>query len=220
MGVLAGQLDVQPRYTTSDLLSDQFIDGNILKRSLTPIVDNLSILSGPYQSIDPAIIKPERVLGMIELASHLAEVVVFDVPCTFDDLYFKSISTADAFVLVTQQKVSSIRGVQMVCEALPELPATIVVNRYDPKTHGFTAERLRTLLKCPGLMTVADDPQVHTAGDRGQPLRLAAPRSRALADIRKLMEGLAPESLPSKQLANKSSFFGRLTRAFSTSTKA
>ena len=178
MGVLASQLDVQPRFTTSDLLSDQCMDGDTLKQSLTPIIENLSILSGPYQSIEPINVKSERVLGLIELATHLAEVVVVDVPCTFDDLYFESLSAADAFVLVTQQKVSSIRGVQMVCDALPELPVIVVVNRYDPKTQGFTAERLRTLLKCPGLLTVADDPQVYTAGDQGQPLRLAAPRSK------------------------------------------
>ena len=220
MGVLASHLDVQPRFTTSDLLSDQFIDGDTLKQSLTSIVDNLSILSGPYQSIEPAQVKPERVLGMIELATHLAEIVVLDVPCTFDDLYFESISAADTFVLVTQQKVSSIRGVQMVCEALPELPVTVVVNRYDPKAHGFTAERLRTLLRCPGLLTVADDPQVYAAGDQGRPLRLAAPRSRALADVRKLMEIVTPETLSSKPLASRSSLLGRLTRAFSTSTKA
>ena len=219
MGVLAAHLDVQPRFTTSDLLCEQFIDANTVKQSLTPIVDNLSLVSGPYQSVDPTNISPEKVVGLIDMSCHLAEVLVLDIPCTFDDLYFEAISSADAFVLVTQQNVSSIRGVQMVCEALPELPALIVVNQYNSKLHGFTAERLRALLKCPALATVADDPQVHIAEDQGRPLRLAAPRSRALGDIRQLMDALAPEASASKSPTDRPSFLGRLSRAFATSTK-
>ncbi len=107
----------------------------------------------------------------------------------------------------------------MVCEALPELPVLVAVNRYDSKMTGFTVDRLRTLLKCPGLATVANDPQVRAATDQGEPLRMIAPRSAALADIRKLMESLAPEELPSAQRATKSNILGRLTRAFSTLTK-
>jgi pilus assembly protein CpaE len=224
MGVLANYLDIQPRFTTSDLLFDKSVDTEAVKQSLTAINDELSILSGPYQTVEPGAIVPDDVLTLIELVSRLSEVVVLDVPCTFDDLYFKAIAAADKFVLVTQQKVSSMRSVQMVCETLPELPVIVVINRYDAKMQGFTTNKLRALLKCPGLLTIANDPLVRVAGDQGQLLRQAAPKSAALTDIRVLMETLIPKELDPDHAANKSSLLGRLSgqlkNVFSTSTKA
>jgi Flp pilus assembly CpaE family ATPase len=219
MGVLASHLDVQPRYTTSDLLFDDKVDSYAVNQALTSIAENFSILPGPYQSIEPGIIKPDAVLALMEMAGRLAQIVVVDVPCTFDDLYFKSLSAADNVVLVTQQKVSSIRGAQMVCEALPDLQALVVVNRYDPKLHGFSADRLRTLLRCPGLATVANDPAVGAAVDHGRPLRLHAARSSALSDIGKLTKAVIPEEMRSNGHAERSTLLGRLSHAFSFSAK-
>ncbi len=220
MGVLASLLDVEPRYTTSDLLFDRNVDSAAMKQVLTSIIDGFSILPGPYQSIEPGIIESERVLALIELTSRLAEVVILDVPCTFDELYFKTLAAADKFVLVTEQKVSSIRGVQMVCEALPNTPELVIVNFYDPKVQGLGSDRLKALVKCPNMAMVAYDPLVRNAGDIGKPLRLVAPRSRALADVRKLMEKLIPEELLSKKIPKPSTLLGRLSRAFTTSSKA
>jgi Flp pilus assembly CpaE family ATPase len=90
--------------------------------------------------------------------------------------------------------------------------------------HGFTASKLRTLLHCPGLLTIANDPLVRIAGDQGQLLQQAAPKSPALSDIRMLMEVLVPEKLDPDRAANKSSLLGRLSgqlrNVFSSSTKA
>jgi pilus assembly protein CpaE len=216
MGVLASQLDVQPRYTTSDLLFDMDnVDSYAVNQALTRIADNFSILPGPYQTIEPGVIQAANVLKLIDFAGHLAEVVVLDVPCTFDELYFKSLSAADKVVLVTQQKVSSIRGAQMVCNALPDLRPALVVNRYDPKLSGFSADRLRSLLKCPELTTVANDTVVGAAADHGRPLRLQGPRSRVLADIGKLVEDLAPKEFEPKRRTECLTILGRLRRALS-----
>lgn len=215
MGVLANYLDVQPRFTTSDLLFDEEVDGGTVGQGLTEIAENFLILPGPYESIEPGHIKPENVLRLIELASRLADVVVLDVPCTFDEQYFKLLAAADSVVLVTQQTVPSIRGAQLVCEALPDAPTLILINRYDRKLAGLSAERLGELLKCPGLATVANDAAVGVAGDQGKLLRLHAPRSRALADIVKLADTLAPQRNDAKGQPQESSLLGRLGRALS-----
>ncbi len=219
MGLLAYHLDVEPRYSTSDLLFNKNVDSYQVNDALTAITDNFSILPGPYRSIEPGIINSEDVLALIELVTPLAAVVVLDVPCTFDDLFFKTLSAADEVVIITQQKVSSIRGAQMICEALPDLKPLIVVNRYDPKLHGFSGERLRSVLGRPRLTTVASDPVVGDAVDHGRPLRLQDSGSRALSDIIKLMEALAPQSTKAKQPAEPLSFFGRIGRALSFSAK-
>ncbi len=112
----------------------------------------------------------------------------------------------------------------MVCEALPDLPVVIVVNRYDANMKGFTAKNLRTLLHSPGLLTVGNDPLVRVAGDQGQVLRMAAPKSPALADILTLMEVLVPKELDPLKPVNRSTVLGRLSgqlwNVFSPSTKA
>ena len=67
-------------------------------------------------------------MKLIELSRHLAEVVVLDVPCSYDELFFRSLSAADVVVLVVEQKVSSVRGARMVCETLTEHRPYVVVN--------------------------------------------------------------------------------------------
>ena len=214
MGVLASHLDVQPRYTTSDLLFDMDnVDSYAVNQALTRIVDNFSILPGPYHTIEPSVIQPENVLKLIDFTGYLAQVVVLDVPCTFDDLYFKPLAIADKVVLVTQQKVSSVLGAQMVCDALPDLRPIIVVNRYQAKAAGFSADRLRNLLKCPELTTVVNDAVVGAAADHGRPLRLQGARSRVLADIGKLVDNLVPKELDAKQRTEHLTILGRVRRA-------
>ncbi len=45
MGALASYLDLQPRFTTSDLLFDKSVDSAAVKQSLTVINDELSVLT-------------------------------------------------------------------------------------------------------------------------------------------------------------------------------
>lgn len=218
MGVLAAHLDVRPRYTTSDVLVDpDRMDSYVIQQALTPIAENFSILPGPYDSIKPGTISAEGATKLIEFTRHLAEVVVLDVPCTFDDLYFQSLSAADLVVLIVEQKVSSVRGARMVCESLTEHRPYIVVNRYDPGVEGFSADRLRELLHPRDLWTVAADPVVVAAANNGRPLRLQDRRSRALTDVDKLVRELFPKGVQSDRVEPPPTLLGRLGRALSFS---
>ena len=48
-------------------------------------------------------------------------VALFDVPCTYDDMYFETLAIADQVVLVGEQKIPSIRTLKLVCEALTRI---------------------------------------------------------------------------------------------------
>ena len=217
-GVLANLLDVQPKRTISNLLADlDRLDSHLVREALTEIADNFFLLPGPYEEIAATSPTPDEVFRILSFTDPLAEAVVLDVPCTYDDLYFRALSEADKIVLVCEQKVSSIRGAQMVCETLGNIQPLIVINRYDPKMTGFTAERIGDLLRVPEVYSIGNDPSIAAAANSGWPLRLQAPHSMSLAQIDDLVELLLPSVGQQHDPVEKSSLLGRLGRVLSLS---
>jgi pilus assembly protein CpaE len=218
MGVIANYLDIRPRYTTADLVGEiGRVDSFVLKGALTERSPNFSILAGPYESIQTTAPDVDSVLQLIELTKPLANVIVLDVPSTFDDLYFKTLATADQVVLVAEQTVCSIRGAQMVCDVLEHRRPLVVVNRFDRKTSGLSEDRLRQFMKPCEVQTVAFDGELARSLNEGKPLRECSPRSAALADIDALVEKLAPQTPDKSSDEKPTSILGRLTRALSLS---
>ncbi len=215
MGVLANYLDVRPRFSTSDLLVNlEHVDSYAIRQALTRVADNFSILPGPFDTIEPISVELGGVMRMLEMAKYLSAVAVWDVPCTYDDFYFGYLSAADQIVLVVDQSVSSIRGAQMVSETLGGHRPFIVINRYDRTVEGFSAQRLRGLLKPRELWTIPNDPSVAGAANSGRPLRLHDSRSNALADIDQLVDELAPVDTKTTAPQKSLSILGRLTHVF------
>jgi pilus assembly protein CpaE len=194
MGKLPLYLNVEPRYTTVDLLKDiHRIDLYFMQQALTPIVDRFRILAGPYESVSPLSVPSADVLLLIECLRQLADIVVLDVPCTMDAIYFDTLKAADKIVLVGEQKVPSIRALQLVESSLKDKHIHMLLNRYDPNLVAFGVDRLRSMLHVDELWTVASDyASVSSAVNQGLPLRLKEPRSRVLADIHTIAMKLAP----------------------------
>lgn len=222
MGVLGTYLDLQPRCTTLDLLRDiDRLDAYLVQQALVRVADNFEVLAGPHDLIAPVAVSAQDVVKLIELTKAVADVIVLDVPCTYDDLYFETLLSADQVVLVGEQKVPSVRALKLVRDTLgPDHTGMqqVVINRYDPRVEGFTAGDLEKLLGVPRLWTVANDyAAVMTAVNHGRALRLEAPTSRALADIDALARtllGLGEEPQPGAGPSSGKGLFGRLARVF------
>jgi len=215
VGKLPLYLNVEPRYTTHDLIKDiHRIDLYFMQQALTPIVERFSILAGPYHSVSPLVVPSADVLLLIECLRQLADVVVLDVPCTYDAIYFDTLAAADQVVLVGEQKVPSIRSLQMVNGSLGDKPHHLLLNRYDPNLPGFGTDRLKAMLHVDELLTVASDyAAVSSAVNQGLPLRLKEPRSRVLADISQLAMTLIPAEGSAETVRKGSSVFGGMMRA-------
>jgi pilus assembly protein CpaE len=215
VGKLPLYLNVEPRYTTHDLIKDiHRIDLYFMQQALTPIVERFSILAGPYHSVSPLVVPSSDVLLLIECLRQLADVVVLDVPCTYDAIYFDTLTAADQVVLVGEQKVPSIRSLQMVNGSLGDKPHHLLLNRYDPNLPGFGTDRLKAMLRVDELLTVASDyAAVSSAVNQGLPLRLKEPRSRVLADINQLAMTLIPVEGSAETIRKGSSVFGGVMRA-------
>jgi Flp pilus assembly CpaE family ATPase len=125
-------------------------------------------------------------------------------------------------VLVLEQKIPSVRALQMVRQALLHKDASgelwFVVNRYDPRVTGFSTDELKKLLHVPELLTVALDPGFVAAANGGQTLRQAAPGGRGSADINALARRLFPARTAARP-GSASGVFGRMVRAFGLTEK-
>jgi pilus assembly protein CpaE len=224
MGSLATYLDVEPKFTTQDLFAlGNRLDFYVLQGALLPVTDKLSFLAGPQLPTSPLTPTAADVTHLLSYVKQLAGVVVLDLPCTYDDCFYGTLAGVSQVVLVGEQKVASIRALKVAQESLtrdPNIPpARLLINRYDSKLPGLGLDRLTELLGTPEVLTLANDySAVMTAVNNGKPLRVDAPKSTALADIRRLMYTLLDEPPPSvetvRKAPTKTSVFRRLAQAF------
>jgi pilus assembly protein CpaE len=204
IGKLAAYLDINPEHTTFDLLNDgERVDPQMIQRALTRVADRLDVLAGEYRAITPVQASAASVIRLVDFCRSMANIAIFDVPCTYDDMYFETLAIADQVVLVGEQKIPSIRTLKLVCEALSRIDGArklhIIINRYDPRMPGFGADRLKALLEVNDIITVCNDyAAVMASINHGRPLRQEAPRSPALADFTKVVHILlGPNERPS-----------------------
>lgn len=209
-GVIAPYLSLQPKYTIKSLLDQaDRLDANIIRNALVTIADGPGLLAAPGESFSNRIYRFDEVFQILNSLVGMAEIVVADLPCTYDDLYFETLLAANSVVLVCEQTVASVRAVSLVINHLtkekPDGTYYLVVNKYDPKLTEFQSDKLRKLLRIPYAFTVAlDRSSYHRAEIDGKPLRLINSQSPSLIDIHSLaqvllgMEGTSSQAPPRK----------------------
>jgi pilus assembly protein CpaE len=197
LGRVATYLDIDPQFTTADLLSDpNRLDLEVVRSALVKVAEQFYVLSGPNREIVRPGAHATDVLRLVEHARRLAGILVLDLPCTFDDAYFGAIEMAHHIVLVGQQDISSLRGLRLLHETLARRGSAciphVVINRYNAKFSEFSVASVQKSSGWKRISTVANDYKgVVAAVNHGLVLRQAAPSSPALADI----ESLAREIL-------------------------
>ncbi|MBL8796279.1 MAG: hypothetical protein JNM56_20435 [Planctomycetia bacterium] len=217
MGRLACYLNVEPHFTTADLLGDiDRIDLEAIRRALTEVAPNFSILAGPYQGIVPVEAPVSSVVRLLNYLRQLARVVIVDMPARFDATYFDTLAVASRVMLVAEQKVPSLHALRLVLDSLEQREVVaakhVVINRYDPTNEAFSLKRLEELLKPERLLTVANDyPHLAAAVNAGRALRDTAPHCRALHDIDHLAAIVLGAEKPPTQ---HESFLSKLMHTF------
>ena len=96
------------------------------KRALIRVADNLEILAGPHKLAAPVNTSPQDVAQVVNIMKQISDVVVLDLPCTYDALYFETLTAANQAIMIGEQKLPSIRALKMVREAIgaPAGPST------------------------------------------------------------------------------------------------
>lgn len=213
MGRLATYLGVEPAVTINDLEGRREpLDPGAVQQALTRVGENFTLLAGPHRTIETQARPFSKVPLLLECLCQLADVVVLDLPSTFDEAYFQTLALADQVVLVAEQSVASIHALSLVLETLTARKSrsapVVVVNRFERKDRDFRMQRLEELLPGKQLFTVRDDKaSFKGAANSGQALRQYRPEINALDDIDRLAAALLGEpSEPHKP----DSFWGRL----------
>jgi Flp pilus assembly CpaE family ATPase len=195
MGILATNLDIQPVCTLSDLLADpEQIDSRLVQRSLVRVAENFDILAS-NQHVGPSGAFPlSGVLRVLDYVKPLAQCVILDVPCTYDEFQFEVLGSAGHIVLVGEQSIASIRTLKLILDTLRPGPSHnfhVVINRYDAQMDGLTVGNLQKALGLTDIRTIPDDrARVLAAANEGKFLRQNDPRSPVLAGIDDLVNAL------------------------------
>lgn len=190
VGMLVTHLDVEPKYTLADLLRyGSELDLEVVAQALAPITERFKVLLGPSHAFRASESQQAGVARILHLLRFLADVVVVDIPWTFDDHYLEILSAADQVILVAEQRIPSIRNLQLVLDGLGVNRASeciVVLNRYDPQMRGFTTTELTELVKMSRVVTVRNDPKIPEALNNGRALHVHAVDASALDDLEAL----------------------------------
>jgi pilus assembly protein CpaE len=196
MGAIATNLDIQPAYTLSDLLADpEQMDAQLVQRSLVRVADNFDVLAGSRVGGPRGVVPLSGVFRVLDYVRPLAQHVLLDVPCTYDDFQFEALGSAGQVVLVGEQSIASIRSLKLILDTLRpgRGPNTfhVVMNRYDANMEGLTVGNLEKALGLTNIRTIPDDrPGVLLAANEGKLLRQLNPDSAVLAGIDDLVDRL------------------------------
>ena len=204
LGVIASHLNVEPVHSMNDLLADLGrVDDALIRNALFRIKDNFELLAGPNRLAATQAHSSGDVLSLLELLKPSCDVILLDLPCTYDDFYFEMIAGSDQVVLVGEPKVPSIRALKLVREMVgrDESGETehLVINRFDEKAGSLPHPLLARILGVQKLCTISHDNSAFTdALNRGGTLRTSAPCSRALAEIDTLARQLMERDITTK----------------------
>ena len=216
LGSLATNLGLTPKATLPDMIErGDGLDLFLLQNALTPAGNNLSVLPGPVGLMPAGWLRRSRAERLVQLARKMAEVVVLDVPPTFDALQFDLVNAADHAVLIGQQSVAAVRSLRLLLDNLGPSrngDTRLVLNMFDPASRGFSVEDIRRAMGVPELVAVPRDTTAMLAAvNRGLPLREVAPHSPALKCVSRLVEQLVGE--PSVGKPGGAGLFSRLFQA-------
>jgi pilus assembly protein CpaE len=213
MGVLATNLDIQPIYTLAELLADpEQMDAQLVQRSLVRVADNFDILAGSRDVGQSSAFALSGVLRVLDFVRPLAQYIVLDVPCTYDEFQFEALGSASQIVLVGEQSIPSIRTLKLILDTLRPGPGQhtfhVVINRYDPKMEGLAIGDLEKALALTNIRTIPDDrPGVLVAANEGKLLRQLNPNSAVLTGIDDLVDQLLGTNEPRTQSGLLRRFF-------------
>ena len=96
----------------------------------------------------------------------------------------------------------------------------LVINRYTPKNKEYSVANLQKTLGIDDLKVIANDHLAVTNSiNRGRPLRMVAPKTKALEDLRELIDDMFAKANVNSRPKPSGSLFGRLGRAMGLSRR-
>ena len=158
--------------------------------------------------------------GLVERLRDRFDYVLVDSPAGIETGFRNAVVGADEAIIVCTPEVSAVRDADRVVGLLgPNVRVRLIVNRIRPalvkRGKMLSVDDVNAILRLPLLGVIADEPQIISTTNRGEPIALdpASGVGAAYATIARRVSGedtSEPETLPGNRslFARLGTFFG------------
>jgi pilus assembly protein CpaE len=176
-------LGLAPRATVLDLMSGAEIDAARLAQSVTRHVSGADVLAAPGRPEEEELVAVDRLEHLLAAARGSYEAIVVDCASSFSPATLLTLDHTDTLILVGAPDVPAVRSVRMALETIGLLEldladVRILMNRADADV-GLEADDIETAIRHEVAYTVPSDRAVPLSVNRGRPVVIDDPRSRA-----------------------------------------
>ncbi len=224
-GQVATFLDLQPNFTVADLCdTPEQLDPRMIEKAVVKHSTGVEVLARPHQFAQAEQITAAHAAGVVSALQEFYDFVVIDGPMRYDSGGRVVLEMSDIVLLVLQLIVPSVRNADRILQELGRQGFNLdrlklVVNRVGRDNGSLEVEQVEATLNQKMHTCISDDWQAaSTAINMGEPLCMAAARSKARQDIEALARRLCPDPAGSNGTADpkKVTSSGIFSRIFST----
>lgn len=224
-GQVATFLDLQPNFTVADLCdTPEQLDPRMIEKAVVKHSTGVEVLARPHHFAQSEQITAAHAASVVSALQEFYDFVVLDGPMRFDSGGRVVLEMSDVVLLILQLIVPSVRNADRILQELGRQGFNLdrlklVVNRTGNNNGSLEVEQVEATLNQKMYACISEDWQAaSTAVNMGEPLCMAAARSKARQDIEALASRLCPDSASSNGTADakKTGSNGIFSRIFST----
>jgi pilus assembly protein CpaE len=201
-GQVATFLDVDPRYTLSDLCgSPEALDPQVIGRALAQHASGVRVLCRPNHLAEADTITAAACMGVFSNLIQLNEYVVADGPGRFDVSGKSVLALADITLLVVQPLVPCVRNAQRIIDSMRETGynldrAKLICNRTGRGKGYLSVSDVTETLGLENYASLPDEWETASGAiNLGEPLLSFGPKSKLRLTLQEIAERLhAPDS--------------------------
>lgn len=217
-GQVATMLDVEPRFTLSDLCeSPEAAEPMVIDRALVKHGSGVRVLSRPSSFAAADTMTAASCVGLLSVLVQNHDYVVVDGPARSDVCAKSVLDIADVNLLLVQLLVPCVRNASRMLEGIRDGSDTITRTRLIPNRVGRDSADLSVddVAKTLDLKVFASIPDewatVSGSINLGEPLKSYGPKSKVRAAIRELAENIhEPTGAEEDKDGQKKSLIGRI----------
>ncbi len=209
-------LESRVRFHVLDVLEEKVTLDEALVRDKRN--ENLSLLAAA-QTREKEDVDTAKMVALVMQLRERFDFVLIDCPAGIEMGFKNAIAGADHAIVVCTPEVSSVRDADRVVGLLPNSwRPELIVNRLRPalvkKGKMLSVDDVNGILRLPLLGTIADEPGVIVATNRGEPLALD-PHSAAGAAYRAIAQKLMGQDVAAPSVPESGNgFFAKLGAMF------
>jgi len=197
-GDAAFQLGLQPSLNLADLVDvGARLDGALFRATTTAHPSGLAVLAAPREIMPLETLDSERALNLVETAMREFGTVFVDLPHNWTNWSLSLLARADAVLLVTEMRISSLHRARrqldlLASQGLDKLEVRVVLNRVEKGLFKSIkpADVERVLGRPVAYSIINDHETMTTAIERGVPVGEIRRKGPLTRDLDLIADGL------------------------------